>query len=375
MEYIYKGTRLLRCGYTTGTCAAAAAKAAALMLLSKQDIHSVDITVPKGITLTLDIHDIKRESGSVSCCVIKDSGDDPDVTDGIAIYAEVRLTESGIIITGGKGIGKITLTGLDQPVGEYAINSVPRKMIKDAVSEAGNKYSYSGGFHITISAPEGEETAKKTFNPRMGIVGGISIIGTTGIVEPMSERAVIDTIRTEANIRRQAGERDLLLTVGNYSEQFIGEHYPDIAGKCVMCSNFIGDAFDIGISLGFERILLIGHIGKLIKLGSGIYNTHSSYADGRMETLICCAALCGAEKTILSQINECVTVDAALDILFNAGMGDAVLDILAERVQQYINARVKDNAETGALIFSFKHDICLKTGAAADILNDYRSEL
>lgn len=375
MEYIYKGTKLLRCGYTTGTCAAGAAKAAALMLLSQQDIHSVDITVPKGITLTLDIYDIKRESDSVSCCVIKDSGDDPDVTDGIAVYAEVRLTESDITITGGEGIGKVTLPGLDQPAGEYAINSVPRKMIADAVSEAGKRHAYNGGFHITISAPEGEAIAKKTFNPRMGIIGGISIIGTTGIVEPMSERAVIDTIRTEANIRRQAGERDLLLTVGNYSEQFIGEHYPNIAGKCVMCSNFIGDALDIGVSLGFERILLTGHIGKLIKLGSGIYNTHSSYADGRMETLICCSALCGADKAILSQISECVTVDAALDILFNAGMGDAVLEILAERVQRYINARAKDNAETGTLIFSFKHDICLKTGTAEDILNEHGSGL
>ena len=283
---IYRGTKKLRCGYTTGSCAAGAAKAAAKMLLTGEQITQISLMTPAGIPLTLDILEPQRTADAVSCAVRKDSGDDPDITNGILIYAAVSKCESGITITGGEGVGTVTKPGLDQPVGAAAINSTPRRMIADALSEAAAEYSYPGGFHVTISAPEGALLAQKTFNPRMGIQGGISIIGTSGIVEPMSNAALIETIRTEANMRRAAGQENLLLTVGNYSDTFLQSFRPEFAGRAVMCSNFIGDALDIGVTLGFRRILLIGHIGKLVKLGSGIMNTHSSYADGRMETLI-----------------------------------------------------------------------------------------
>ena len=220
-HYIYRGTKKLRCGYTTGSCAAGAAKAAAQMLLTGEKITQISLMTPAGIPLTLDILEPRLTKDSVSCAIRKDSGDDPDITNGILIFAEVSKCDGGITISGGEGIGTVTKPGLDQPVGAAAINSTPRRMISDALSGIAAAYNYPGGFHVVISAPEGTALAQKTFNPRMGIQGGISIIGTTGIVEPMSNAALIETIRTEANMRRAAGHENLLLTVGNYSDTFL----------------------------------------------------------------------------------------------------------------------------------------------------------
>lgn len=367
-KYIYSGGRRLRCGYTTGSCAAGAAKAAAEMLLTGKIIGAVDIVTPKGIMLRLGITDAVTDGTHVSCAVVKDSGDDPDVTNGIKVYADVRLTDSGIEITGGSGVGTVTKPGLDQPVGASAINSVPREMIKRAVAETAELYEYSGGFSIVISVPGGEELASKTFNPRMGITGGISIIGTTGIVEPMSDHAIVETIRTEANMRRAEGHRTLLLTVGNYSEKYISEMFPELAERCVMCSNFIGEALDTGAALGFERVLLCGHIGKLVKLGSGIMNTHSSCADGRIETLIACAALAGADGEVFVRLTECITADSAVDVLYEYGIAGKVLEKLTERIEYYLAARVKSQIQTAALVFSYKNGLLLKTSLADDIL-------
>ena len=234
-------------------------------------------------------------------------------------------------------------------------------MIKAALEEIAELYGYSGGFRVVISVPDGERLAEKTFNPRMGITGGISIIGTTGIVEPMSNAAITDTIRTEANMRRAAGNDTLVLNIGNYSEDFICSNAPQLEKCCVTCSNFIGDALDIGVSLGFSGILLIGHIGKMVKLGSGIMNTHSSAADGRMETLIACAALAGAETEAVRELAGCVTTDAALDVLYRTGDAERTMEILTERIDYYLQARVKGAAVTGAVVFSFKNDLMLKT--------------
>lgn len=368
-NYIYSGTKKLRCGYTTGSCAAAAAQAAAEMLLTRQSVKNSEIITPKGVRLVLPVHRCELSDEKALCSVIKDSGDDPDITNGIEVCAEVSLTQNGIEITGGKGVGKVTKAGLDQPVGEYAINSVPRKMITQALDTVTEMHEYHGGLRVIISVPEGEEIAKKTFNPRIGIVGGISIIGTTGIVEPMSNTAIIETIRTEANIRRAEGKKALLLTVGNYSEKHIFENMPQLSEQCVMCSNFIGDAIDIGITLGFDSILICGHIGKMVKLGSGIMNTHSSYADGRMETLIACGVLAGVENSVLCRLTDCATTDAALDILYENGSARAVLDILTNRIDAYLQARAKGSARIGAVIFSYKNDMLLKTEYADEIIS------
>ena len=355
-RFIYRGTKKLRCGYTTGSCAASAANAAAEMLLTGKTVSQITLMTPAGIPLTLDILEPLLTGDSASCAVRKDSGDDPDITNGILIYATVSKCENGIIIDGGKGIGTVTKPGLDQPAGNAAINSTPRRMITDAMTEIAAKSGYTGGFHVIISAPEGAVLAQKTFNPRMGIV------------EPMSNAAIIDTIRAEANMRCAAGHENLLLTVGNYSDTFLQEFKPELTERAVMCSNFIGDALDIGITLGFRRILLIGHIGKLVKLGSGIMNTHSSYADGRMETLIACGALAGMPRELLAQIPDCVTTDAALDILYQHPNIKDMLQILTERIAYYISARIKDQVQTGAVIFSNQHDLLLKTGDADAII-------
>lgn len=373
-EYIYRGKEKLRCGYTTGSCAAAAAKAAAEMLISGSRLSAVQINTPKGILLDLDVLDAEISDNYAECAIKKDSGDDPDITDGILVYAKVSRLPFGTEITGGKGVGIVTKAGLDQPVGEYAINSVPRKMITLAVSEIAEKYDYHGGFKVEISVPEGDNIAKKTFNPRMGIVGGISIIGTSGIVEPMSNSALIDTIRLEEKMRRSEGKKKLLLTLGNYSEGYIQRFMPFALEKSVKCSNFIGEALDIALELGFEGVLIIGHIGKLVKLGAGIMNTHSSQADGRMDVLVTCGLLAGADSEMLKRLPDCVTVDAAIDILKTSGKLEKTLEILADRAESYLNAKVKNSIEIGAIMFSDKHSITVKTSLADKLAGQISEE-
>ncbi|MBQ6170045.1 MAG: cobalamin biosynthesis protein CbiD [Ruminococcus sp.] len=373
-EYVYRGAEKLRCGYTTGSCAAAAAKAAAEMIFTGHEVTGVKLMTPKGIMLDLDVVDAELKDGSASCAIVKDSGDDPDITNGIRVYSRVRLIPEGTVILGGEGVGVVTKAGLDRPVGDAAINTVPRRMISGAVAEIAEKYGYSGGFEVTVSIPQGVELAKKTFNPRMGIEGGISVIGTSGIVEPMSNTAVIETIRAEANIRRAAGQRNMLLTIGNYSEDFVQRELPFSLERSVTCSNFIGDAIDIGMELGFESILIVGHIGKLVKLGAGIMNTHSSWADGRMDVLVTCGVLAGADTDTLKRLPDCVTADAAMDILEEGGYLEKTADILSQRMDSYLRARVKDSIPIAALAFSYKRQLQVRTALAEELIKAITEE-
>lgn len=351
-EYISKGGQRLRLGYTTGSCAAGAAKAAAEALLDGIFPDRVMLMTPKGIGLELDILDKCLEEGSACCAVRKDGGDDPDITNGILVYARAEKIPSGVEIAGGEGIGVVTKAGLDRPVGDFAINTVPRKMITEAVTDIAELYEYRGGFRITVYVPGGAELAKKTYNPRMGIEGGISIIGTSGIVEPMSTAALIDTIRAEENMRKAEGVRNLVITPGNYGESFLSEHLKAAAHKCVKCSNFIGEAVDIAIELGFESVLIVGHMGKLVKLGAGIMNTHSAEADGRMEVLVSCGLLAGCGREALVDITKCAVTDGAIDIIKRERKLEETMKILCGRVQYYLDARAKGRIKIGALIFS-----------------------
>jgi len=206
------GGKLLRCGYTTGSCAAAAAKAATLTLLTGKSVSSITIRLPNDKQLSVDVVDTESQLGFAQCAVRKDSGDDPDVTNGMLVFARVQKIDQGISIDGGAGIGRVTKPGLDQPVGAAAINSVPRQMISSCVMEVCQDCGYSGGVSVLIVAPEGERLAKKTFNARLGIAGGISIIGTTGIVEPMSNKALIDTIKLELSQLSAQGVKNVLVT-------------------------------------------------------------------------------------------------------------------------------------------------------------------
>lgn len=376
-EYIYHGAQKLRCGYTTGSCAAAAAKAATQMLLTGEKVSRVELLTPKGILIAPDILDIAMNETFAQCAVQKDGGDDPDITNGILIDVRAEKIPFGITIEGGEGIGRVTQPGLDQPVGNAAINSVPRRMITAAVADICEQYDYHGGIRVTVSVPGGAELAKKTYNPRMGIEGGISIIGTTGIVEPMSNAALVETIRTEQRMRKATGRKNLLLTVGNYSKSFLAREMPFFLDESVTCSNFIGEAIDGALELGFERILLIGHIGKLVKLGAGIMNTHSAQADGRMDVLVTCAVLAGVNPDQLAQITkipDCVTVDAALEILDSIGIKEATADILMKRIQYYLDAKVKGDAVIGAVLFSDKFGIIGKTATVESMMPHYRKE-
>ncbi|MGN0677453.1 MAG: cobalt-precorrin-5B (C(1))-methyltransferase CbiD, partial [Ruminococcus sp.] len=340
-------------------------------LSSLEKGNSVKIMTPKGIEVSAEILDIDTGDNYVSCAVKKYSGDDPDITDGILIYARAEKIKSGIEITGGEGIGIVTAKGLDQPCGEYAINSVPRKMIAYEVGEILEYYSCGFGIRITISAPEGVEIAKKTYNSRIGIKGGISIIGTSGIVEPMSSKALIDTFRLEMRSRKANGIKNLLLTIGNYSESFLNDKIPDLSEKAVKCSNFIGDAIDSALEYKFQSILIVGHIGKLVKLGAGIMNTHSSQADGRFEVLVTCGVLAGADSGILKKIPECVTTDEAVEIFGNAGILDKVSEILVKKIQYHLNAKVKNSIPIGAVLFSNKYGIIGMTENAEKIAEEY----
>lgn len=345
----------LRMGYTTGSCAAAAAAAAARMLLTGGDVEQVRLLTPKGIELFLDIEHISRGETGVRCGVQKYAGDDPDVTDGIYVYAVAERTkEPGVHIEGGIGVGRVTRPGLDQPVGEAAINRVPRQMIMEEVGRVLQECRAhpAGGIRITVEIPEGVGLAEKTFNPRLGIEGGISVLGTSGIVEPMSEEALKETIRVGLSVRRAEGHRDVILVPGNYGLDFLREQKGVDVDAAVKCSNFIGDAIDMAAALGFEEVLLVGNIGKLIKLSGGIFQTHSRQADARMELLAAAGLRAGASRELLLQVLDAATTEDALCLLHEGGYLEAVMAVVKERIDFYLNMRAANRIRIRAVVFS-----------------------
>ena len=368
-EYrIFEGKKL-RYGYTTGTCAAAAAKAATAMLLSKQRVDYIQIDTPKGITLNLEVEDVTIDDDVISCAIRKDAGDDPDDTNGILIYATVyKCSEDGIELLGGVGVGKVTKPGLACSVGGPAINPVPRKMITDAVASVARCNSYDGGLTVTISVPEGIEIAKKTFNPRLGIVGGLSILGTSGIVEPMSEKALVDTIYVEMDVQKSKGNENLLVFFGNYGQDFAKNTLKLSIGEAVTCSNFVGEVLDYAVFKGFKSILFIGHSGKLVKLAQGVMNTHSKYADCRTDALALYAMFEGASKDIGLEIAGSLTTDEAVKILKREELDKVVLQKINERIEFYMQQRVHGRIKTAALMFSNVHGVLGKTESAEELI-------
>lgn len=349
----------MRYGFTTGSCAAAAAKAAAYMLLSGRQKNTITIETPKGIPYTAEILEITRGEKAVQCAVRKDGGDDPDITSGARINAEVSLTDhtrtqatdTRIHIDGGIGVGRVTKPGLDQPVGNAAINHVPREMIAKEVLEVCDLMDYKGNLQVIISVPEGEAIAKQTFNPRLGIVGGISILGTSGIVEPMSNQALLDTIRVELNQRRAEGFDYVAVAPGNYGLDFMKKAYGYDLDKSVKCSNFIGATIDMAVECGFTRMLLTGHIGKLIKVAGGIMNTHSKEADCRMELLSAFAIHEGAGADVAAKILDCVATEEAVRLLREAGKQQEVMDYAMERIMFYLNKRAGGRMQIDCIMY------------------------
>ena len=365
----------LRFGYTTGSCAAAASKAAARMLLEGSREESVELMTPKGILLNLPVEEITAGEGFVSCAVRKDSGDDPDITNGILIFSRVEFSKTpGITLEGGFGVGRVTKPGLECPVGAPAINRVPREMITAAVRAMQEESGNSAGLKVTISIPEGERLAKRTFNPRLGIVGGLSVLGTSGIVEPMSEAALVDTIRVEMKQLAASGRKMAVITPGNYGEDFMKEVlHADLSGA-VKCSNFVGETLDMAGEFGFQKVLLIGHIGKFVKLAAGIMNTHSRYADGRMEVMGVHAALCGANRELLAKLMDCITTDDALDVLEQAGLLEETLSSILRKIDFHLKARSHGDYQVEAVIFSNKRGLLGMTAGAEGMLREFLAE-
>lgn len=351
-ERVVVGGRELRCGYTTGSCAAAAAKACAMLLLGDEVADVVIIDTPKGITLTLQVENIVRQRDWVSCSISKDAGDDPDVTDGIKISAMVKKIESGIQIDGGKGVGRVTREGLSCAVGEAAINPVPRKMILEALTQVAQKNNYHGGLSVLISAENGEEIAKKTFNPRLGIVGGISILGTSGIVEPMSEKALIDTIHIEINSKTARNSEYLLVTPGNYGRDFALKEFGLDIDLGVKCSNFIGEAIDYALYKNVKNVLLIGHGGKLCKIAGGVMNTHSRVADCRCEIFAAHAALAGASREQIKQVMNTVTTDEISGLLQKFGLAEQVYGSILRKIEYHLNERAAFKSRVEVIMFT-----------------------
>lgn len=363
----------LRYGWTTGSCAAAAAKAAAQMLFSGEEFRQVRLMTPKGIELYLDVEDVARLPDRVECAVRKYSGDDPDVTDGLLIYAKVEKGDgepSGlrVILDGGIGVGRVTKPGLEQQIGQAAINKVPRRMITEEVERICRACGYCGEMKVTISIPDGEETAKKTFNPRLGIVGGLSVLGTSGIVEPMSEKALTDTIYLEMKMLRESGYSCCYAVPGNYGMDFLTDQLginPDLAVKC---SNYVGDTIDDANLLGMKGLLLIGHVGKFIKLAAGVMNTHSRTADCRMEVFASHAAMAGADAAVVKEIMACLNTTEAVKILKDRGLLQDIMKTVMERITFYLRQRAGGELETGAVVFSGEEGILGQTENAERLL-------
>lgn len=409
-SYIYKNQKKLRWGYTTGTCAAAASLAAAVMLLRGRRMEQVSLTTPKGVRLDLEVEEMETGKNCVCCGVRKDAGDDPDVTDGLMVYSQVRLpdadsggagdareagdnTEAGddrnacgdyvyekdglrLILSGGVGVGRVAQCGLSCEVGKAAINPVPRQMIFEQVAGVCRESGFKGVLSIEIRVPEALKVADKTFNSRLGIQGGISILGTSGMVEPMSETALLDTIRLELRQRIRKGEKNLLVTPGNYGESFVGTVLGLGLGPAVKCSNFIGSTIDMAVEEGAESILLIGHGGKLIKLAAGIMNTHSSWADGRMEILAAHGAACGAKRELVEQIMEAVTVDEGLRLLETEdGLREQVMKRVMARLEQYVKRRAGGRLRAEVIVFTNERGILGATTGADDMLLYFTNRL
>ncbi|MBS6712688.1 MAG: cobalamin biosynthesis protein CbiD [Ruminococcus sp.] len=362
--YVIRGNKKMRFGYTTGSCAAAACKGATEILLGGKLQETVTLMTPKGILLTLELKDIQIETDKVTCAIRKDAGDDPDTTNGILVYATVEKTkDQGITLDGGIGVGRVTKAGLSQKIGEAAINPVPKSMILRAATETAEKYDYEGGLKIIISVPEGVEIGKKTFNPRLGIVGGISILGTSGIVEPMSEAALVQSIRVEMKQHFSQGEEYLLVTPGNYGADYLREHMDLPYEKNIKCSNYVGETIDMAIDMGVKGILFIAHIGKFVKVAAGIMNTHSHSADARMEVLASNAIRAGAPLECAKEILNASTTDEALDILNRYQMTQGTMKEVLDRIQFYLNHRSYEQILLGAVVFS---NTCGYLGQTAD---------
>ena len=378
-EYVLKNGKKLRRGLTTGTCAAAAASAAAWDLLTGGERKEVTLKLPDGQNVSLPVRKLPCAFGT-EYAVTKDSGDDPDVTNGTEIRARAEFRQDnpensfreeeypGVRLLGGEGVGTVTKKGLEQEVGMPAINRVPRRMILSAVWEALQNSDREEEICITVSVPSGEDLARRTFNPMLGVEGGISILGTTGIIEPMSEKAIVDTIALQIRQKKEEDQPLLVLVPGNYGRRYATQNLGLPVSAVVPCSNYVGESLDLAVAAGFKKILLVGNLGKLIKVAAGIMNTHSRISDARWEIMAAHAGLQGADASMLRQIRECTTTDAMLELLTEWKLREKVMESLFRAIGQHVSKRTGDGVLCGAVIFSEQYGCLGQTPEAGDIL-------
>ena len=384
-EYVLKNGKKLRRGLTTGTCAAAAASAAAWDLLTGGERKEVTLKLPDGQNVSLPVRKLPCAFGT-EYAVTKDSGDDPDVTNGTEIRARAEFRQDnpengfreeeypGVLLLGGEGVGTVTKKGLEQKVGMPAINRIPRRMILSAVWEALQNSDREEEICITVSVPDGEALARRTFNPMLGVEGGISILGTTGIIEPMSEKAIVDTIALQIRQKKEEGQPLLVLVPGNYGRRYATQELGLPVSAVVLCSNYVGESLDLAVASGFERILLVGNLGKLIKVAAGIMNTHSRISDARWEIMAAHAGLQGADASMLRQIRECTTTDAMLELLTEWELRDKVMEGLLRSMGKKKKKRTGDDVLCGAVVFSEQYGYLGQTPEAGEILGRQKEQ-
>ncbi len=423
--FVVRKNQRMQCGYTTGSCAAAASMAAVRMLFEQKPCREIRLTTPKGTVLLLETEFPVFDPHSASCAVRKFGGDDPDATDGLLIFAKAErtdgsdaeagdflngtaLTKDGavgdssepgaedrshsepkaedpdfsesdhsqkkaadVLLKAGAGIGRVTKPGLEQPVGAAAVNRVPRKMITEGVRAVCEEFHYSGMIRITLRVQGGEAVGARTFNPHLGIEGGISILGTSGIVVPMSEQALIESIRIEMRQKVHGGEQYLLITPGNYGADFLksAEQFrildPD---RSMKCSNYVGETLDIAMELGVKGILFVSHIGKFGKVSGGIMNTHSAHADCRAELMAAQAMRAGASRETVLQVLESNTTEEAVGILKKSGDLDGTIRVMLEKIQFYLDKHCQGELRTEVVLFSSQYGYLGETEGAEDLL-------
>ncbi|MCM1567907.1 MAG: cobalt-precorrin-5B (C(1))-methyltransferase CbiD [Roseburia sp.] len=379
--------RQWKIGITTGTCAAAAAQAAAVHLLTGVRQTEIPVHTPKGITAYVPVQCFAEEAEKCEYMAVKNSGDDPDVTNGAEVYVSVErrseewmpdvtaFTDSrypGLWLEGGQGVGRVTKAGLEQGIGYAAINKVPRAMIFEAVGGVRESAGYEGKLLILVRIPAGEKLAEKTFNPMLGIEGGISILGTSGILEPMSEKAIVDTIEAQIKQLRAQGETRLLVTPGNYGQGYVSAYLGLDLSKSIKCSNYIGDTLDLATAYGMEEFLLVGNMGKLIKLAAGIMNTHSKVADGRREIMVTHTVLQGGSLTMAEVLMSCVTTEEMLGYLEEWGLREAVVAGICEKIHFHIARRAGSGLRAGVMLFSEKYGFLGETAGCGQMLEGFR---